>query len=233
MRHALALAAIIALVCAGPAAGADDPPQRTLQLTGKGEVFAPPDMATIDIGVVSEADSARAALDANTQAMSQIMDVLERLEIAGKDIRTSGFSVQPRYHHDPRQIAGPRVVGYQVNNTVHVTVRRLDGLGRVLDQVVSGGSNTIQRLEFSFSEPERLMDEARAVASADAKRKAELFAASLGVKLGRIVSVVEADGGRPPMPAMMRAQSFEAADVPIAAGEQAVAASVSVTWEIE
>jgi hypothetical protein len=124
-------------------------------------------------------------------------------------------------------------VGYQVNNTVHVAVRRLDSLGRVLDQVVSGGSNTVERLAFSFSEPDRLMDEARSAAGADAKRKAELFAASLGVKLGRIISVVEADAGRTPMPMMMRAQSFEAADVPIAAGEQAVAASVSVTWEIE
>jgi len=233
MRHAivLAVAVIIAVTLAPRGAGAEEI-QRTLSLTGTGEVSAPPDIATIDLGVVSEAATARAALDANTGAMNRVMAVIGEHGIAASDVQTSGFSVQPRYVHDPENRVPPRVVGYQVNNTVHVTVRELDRLGRVLDAVVTGGSNTIQRLAFSFSDPASLLDEAHRKAGADARHRAELLAEGLGVRLGRIVQISEA-GGRPPQPYLIRAEAMMSADVPIAAGEQAVSAGVSVTWEIE
>ena len=232
MRPATILLAALAIVFTAQMASADDD-RRKLTLTGTGEVSAAPDIATIDLGVVSDGKTARAALDANTAAMKVVMDVIEGLDIAAKDVQTSGFSVQPRYFHDPKQRAAPKVVGYQVNNTVHVTVRALSGLGRVLDQVVTGGSNTINRLAFSFSKPEQLMDEARKKAGADARRKAALYAEGLGIELGPIIEVHEAGGGPQPRPMRMRAAAMEASDVPISAGEQAVSSSLNVTWEID
>ena len=232
MRPALFFLAALAMVLVPQIASAEDD-RRKLTLTGTGEVSAAPDMANIDLGVVSDGPSARAALDANTAAMNQVMDVIGELGIAPKDVQTSGFSVQPRYFRDPKQRAAPKVVGYHVSNTVHVTVRDLSGLGRVLDQVVTGGSNTINRLAFSFSKPDELMDEARKKAGADARRKAELYAEGLGVKLGPIIEVHETGGGPQPRPMMMRAAAMEASDVPIATGEQQVRASLNVTWELD
>ena len=228
----LILAASLAIGSA-TTAKASDAQRRTLTVTGHGEVSAAPDMATIDIGVVSDGDTARAALDENTAAMARIMEVVGSSEIKDKDVQTSGFRVQPRTFHDPRQHEPPRVSGYRVSNTVHVRVRDLARLGAVLDAVVTGGSNSIRGLVLSFSDPSSLMDEARRKAGADARHKAELYAQGLGIELKEIVSVSEAGGGPAPMPMMMRAAAMEAADVPIAAGEQAVSASLSVTWEIK
>lgn len=233
MRHA-PLFALIAAVLLLPAAAsaADEPQRRTLTLTGTGEVTAAPDLATVDIGVVSDADTARAALDANTEAMARVMRSFAELGIDDKDLQTQGFNVEPRYHYDPKNEQPPRLVGYRVSNTVHVKVRDLGGLGGVLDTVVTEGSNEIRGLAFGFADPDSLLDEARRLAGADARRKAGIYAEGLGVRLGRIVEVSEAGNVPRPMPVMMRAAAMEARDVPVAAGEQSVSASVNVTWEI-
>lgn len=230
MRPFAALAIALSLIAATAQAAEEE--RRTLTVTGTGEVSAAPDMANVDLGVTSQADTARAALDANTAAMNEVMQALKDLGIAEKDIRTSGFNVQPRYRHDPQRPQSPEITGYEVSNTVHVSVRALAGLGRLLDTVVSRGSNTINGLSFGFADRERIVDEARRAAGADARRKAELFAEGLGVRLGPIVAVSEAGGGQGPVPVFARTMAMEAA-VPIATGEQTVSASVTVSWRID
>ena len=232
---ALARFAAVTLVLAAialPARAADDP-RNLMSVTGTGEVSAAPDMAIVSIGVVSQARTARDALDENTAAMGQVLQVLKDLGLADKDLQTRGFSVDPRYHHDNRNNKPPQLVGYQVRNSVQAKVRDLTGLGRVLDSVVSEGSNQINGLTFTFDDPENLMDEARRLAGADARRKAELYAEGLDVTLGEIVAVSEAGAApRPPQPVLARAAAMEAA-VPIAVGEQTLRAQLTVTWEIE
>jgi uncharacterized protein YggE len=206
---------------------------RSITLSGSGETTAAPDLARVTSGVQSEARSAREALTANNRAMTAVIEGLKQAGIAAKDIQTSNFSVGPRYEYP--QNARPVLVGYQVSNTVTVTVRDLARMGETLDRIVTLGSNTINGIGFSIDDPEKLEDEARRLAIADARRKAELYAAAGGFKLGRILTIAESSSGgpQPPMP-YMRAAKMEAADsVPIQGGEQSVAIQVNVTWEIE
>jgi hypothetical protein len=143
--------------------------------------------------------------------------------------------VQPRYdyNNDGRP---PRLVGYDVSNNVTVTVRQLDGLGKVLDQVVQSGSNQINGIQFDIANPQDATDEARKLAVADARRKAEIYAAAGGVKLGDIVSISEGVAYQPPAPIMrakaMRAEAMDAAP-PIAQGEQTLGVDVNIVWEIK
>ena len=91
----------------------------------------------------------------------------------------------------------PRIVGYTVSNSVTVTVRDLAQLGPVLDAVVSSGVNQMNGLSFSIAEPEPLRNEARKMAVAEARTRAELYAQAAGVSLGRILSISEAGGVQP------------------------------------
>jgi uncharacterized protein YggE len=226
------LAALAAF--ATPVAAADDEhaPERALWLTGHGEVKAKPDMAHITIGVTSEGATAREAQRATTQAIQKVMAALKSAGIAEKDIQTSNFSVSARYGDETE--VRQQVIGYTVSNNVDTTVRELPKLGAILDDVVSQGSNQIGGIAFDIAERDSLEDEARKRAVADARRKAEIYAAAAGVKLGRVMALTETGGAPPPVPMVGRAMmKAEAAPVPVAEGEQTVAVDVSVAWEID
>jgi uncharacterized protein len=208
---------------------------RTISLSGHGEVRAVPDLAVVNMGVMSSAPSAREALDANTKAMTELMAVLSATKIDRKDIATSNFSVNPRLDYGQNNGQPPKVIGYDVSNTVSVTLHQLDQIGNLLDKAVSSGSNQINGVSFSIANPQAAMDEARKAAVTDAKRKADLYTAATSVSLGNVISISEGGAYQPPQPMMMQAKaaSSDGASVPIAQGEQVIAVDVNMVWEIK
>lgn len=228
--------AVAALAATTPAAMAEEPTP-TLSLSGTGEVTATPDMAVVTLGVATEAETARAALDQNNAAANRLLSALKEAGLEDRDIATSGVSVEPRMVW-PEQKDGnqgpPRIVGYTVSNTVRATVRDLARLGEVLDKSVTAGGNRIDNLSFSISDDEALLDEARAKAMQDAMRKAHVYATTGGFRLKRILSVTESGGAAPPVPMMARDAGFaQAESVPVSPGETTLRVRTSVTWEIE
>lgn len=221
--------ALFVLLLLAPDAVAQPAPQpRLLTVTGQGEVKAIPDQATLSAGVVTEAKTAAAALGANSRAMNAVFDALKRLGVPERSIRTSEMSVQPQYPNDSR--VPRRITGYQVSNSVTVTVDDLSKVGPAVDVLVSSGANSLGDISFSIRDPKPLLAEAREAAVKDALAKAETLARTSGVTLGPIVQISEGGVGGPPQP-MMRMAVMNGAP-PIAAGEQAVSANVSISWEI-
>lgn len=210
----------------------------TIAVDGQGEVTASPDTAYVTSGVTTQAATAREALDANTTAMTQLIDTLKAAGIEERDIQTSGFSVSPNYvYSDVRDALGysqpPKINGYTVSNTVNVRVRDIDILGAVLDQSVSVGANTINGISFAVADPGDLYDEARKLAFEDARAKARLYAEAAGVELKSIRTLSESQGYAPPQPYMMREAALSSDKaVPIQSGELTFSINVQVTWEI-
>ncbi|MCD7060212.1 SIMPL domain-containing protein [Pelagibacterium xiamenense] len=235
MRISSLLAATgLALAPALPAL-ADDP---QMVLSGTGTVLATPDMATITTGVTTQAETARAALDANTAAMDELIGVLQSAGLAPRDIQTSDFSVSPQYvYSDRRDESGftppPEIAGYQVSNAVTITVRDLDSLGAVLDQAVTVGANTINGISFSVADTAEIMAQARRRAVEDAIKKADIYADAAGITLGDIVSITEQPQGGAPQPMMARAEMAFDSAVPVQAGEMSYEVTATLTWEIE
>lgn len=230
----LLTALLLALACLLPArsARADEKgPQNAIVVVGSGEFSAKPDMAQIQVGVVTMAPSAANALAANNAAMEKLFKALADRGVAEKDLQTSNFNVAPQYRHDPQGRQQPEIAGYQVSNQVSVKVRQLGNLGAVLDELVTKGANQVHGVSFGVAEPEGLLDVARRRAVEDARRKAELYAKAAGVKVGRVVRIDEQGTRVPP-----RVESFgmaRAAAVPVAPGEQQFHASVTVTFELQ
>lgn len=231
-RLVLCALAAGALVLASPPAAVSDEAGRTITVTGSGTASARPDRAHIETGVVSEAETARAALEANTEAMSRVVAALKEQGVAPKDIQTRNFSVRPRYRQSKDNGDPPAIAGYRVVNSVRIAVRDLDRLGAILDKVVTQGSNEIGGIRFSVAEPEALTDKAREAAMADARRKAELYAAAADARLGEVRTIDEQTRGGPPRPLYAR-DAAEAQAVPIEPGEHSLEVSVSVTWALE
>lgn len=219
------------LLLAGPAVAADMP--ATISVTGEGRIEAAPDMATISLGVTTEAATAGAAMATNSDGVRAVIERLKAAGIEDRDVQTSGLSLGPRYDYGRSDGAPPTIVGYTASNMVTVRVRALDRLGSVLDGVVSDGANTLNGLSFGIAEDGEVIDEARRRAVAEARRKAELYADAAGVALGRVISISEPGGYSPPMPMAMAEASFaKGGDVPVAPGEVSFAATVTMVYEI-
>lgn len=218
-----------------PAMAEENKVNRMISISGHGEVRAVPDLATVSLGVMTTAATAQEALASNTKAMTDLLTVLKQQGVAERDTATSNFNVQPRYDYGQGGTQPPKVVGYDVSNTVTVIARKIESLGDLLDKAVGAGSNQIFGIGFSVSKPDALLDTARKNAVADARRKAEIYAAAGGFTLGDIISLSEGGGYQPPMPMVMK--SAMAADgagaVPMAQGEQALSVDVSIVWAIK
>lgn len=217
------------------AATADPTAQpRLLSVSGTGEARGVPDRALLSTGVVTQGRTAAAALTANARAMNAVFDALKRAGIPDKNIQTSSFSVSPQYAPDKPGQSGPQhVAGYEVSNTVSVTVDGMDKLGATIDALVAAGSNQIDGPSFTIADPKPLLAKAREEAVKDAFARAETLARAAGVTLGPIVSIAE---GSASAPEPLRPRGLMAMDklasTPVAAGEESLNAEVSISWEI-
>lgn len=201
-----------------------------LSVTGQGVVNTAPDMATISLGVMSEAKTAADALAGNNQATASVLDRVAVAGIAPGDVQTTGLSLSPNWVSNNND-GTSTIVGFVANNQVTVRVRDLQALGGILDDVVRNGANTFNGLTFGLQNPEPVLDEARKKAVEDAIHKAKLYAAAAGIVLGPIVELSEA-GDMMPRPMSRQVGAMMEAAVPVAEGEVSVAASVSLVFEI-
>jgi uncharacterized protein len=220
-----------AVAAQAPDARADEPDKRTISLSATGAVKTTPDKVDITTGVTTEGQTARDALDKNTEAMARVVAGLKQAGIEPKDIQTTDFSVSPVYERRKESQAAS-ISGYRVTNHVHIIVHDTDKLGGILDKVVSLGANQIGSIVFGVSEPEALKDEARKQAMRNAIADAKLYAEAAGVKLGPVLSITEEDSGYIPRYASGAAPMAVEKAVPIEAGTATVQVTIRVTWEL-
>jgi uncharacterized protein YggE len=203
---------------------------RQITVVGSGEAKAAPDRATIQLGVMSEAATVQEALKDNNAKMATLIDQLKQLGVAERDIQTSNFNINATYGEN-----GRTVTGYQVSNTVAVTIRKLSEAGSMLDKVVSAGANQVYGIGFGIEDPKQLQEQARNAAIADAQTRAQAIARAANSTVGQVISISETIG-QPPMPLFDRGMAAEAQAAaggpPIQAGEQVVTAQVQITYEL-
>jgi len=225
---------VSALMLAASPVWADSPPPRTMTVSGEGEMQAVPDEAQLSAGVVTHARTAADALSENSRAMNGVFDALKRLGIPDKSIQTSDFSVSPQYQTDQHGNSTEKIIGYEVSNNVTVIVDELPKLGSAIDALVSSGANSMGGVDFTIRDPKPLLDEARAAAIKDALNRANIYAKAAGISLGPIDSIGETgyEAPRPMLRTMAMVNTINAAPTPVAAGEQKVTASVSITFEL-
>lgn len=204
----------------------------TLTLSGYGESKVAPDMASISLGVNTEAVTASEALSANAARMTKVMTALSAAGIAAKDIQTSNLSLNALYDDGDNQT--PKVRGYQASNTVTIIVRDLSKLGSAVDATVRAGANQVYGVSLGVSDPSAAEDAARQKAIKALISKANLYAAASGYKVARLVSLSENGGYNHPQPMPMMAMARMEKDVssPISGGEMSLRIDVSAVYEL-
>ena len=152
------------------------PPRRllphTITVSGSGKVTIVPDVARITLGVTINKPTVKAVREAGAKAMTDVIAAIKGLGVADADIKTTDISLYPQYGNGSPQ----KIVGYQINEQVLVTVRDLDKAGDVVDAATAQGANAVNGISFESGDPVKAQDDARAAAVAAAKVSAQAMA---------------------------------------------------------
>lgn len=240
MIRTIALATLLAGVAAVHTSAIAQPTQPAavqtitgtrLDVMATGEVTRVPDIAHISAGVTTLAPTASAAIQQNSRQMNAVRSALRAAGIADRDIQTSTISLNPEYRY--RENESPVLTGYRASNQVTVRFRDIERTGPILDALVAQGANQINGPMLGIDKPEEALDEARLEALDVARKRAEIYARQMGKRVGRILSVSESGGGfPPPMPMMARLEARDAAQTAIDPGEQTLAVTLAVSFEL-
>jgi uncharacterized protein YggE len=224
------------LSACGPTTIAGQPNVRTLSVSGSGQAYLAPDLAYIYVGVHTEKPTAAEAVAENTTQTQKVITAITDFGIAEKDIRTTNFSIYPQDKYDPQSGTPTGEKTYVVDNTVYVTVRKLDQLGDLLDTVVQAGANTVNSVQFDVANKAEALKQARADAVKDAEAQAKELADAAGLTLGDIQSIGFFDNQPVPLfdgKGGGGAVAAQAAAVPVQPGQLTFTVSVSITYTLK
>ena len=232
---ALALALITSPLAAHEETAAPVVPVLSVQANGEARVA--PDEATVRLGVLAQAPTARAAMEEANRSANAILDAIRKLGVKAEDVQTSELNLNPVYANVPQDRGGePRISGYQATNVVSVRLEKLDLVGPVVDAGLAAGANRLDGVIFGLRNDEAARATALTRAAEAARIKAETLARALRVRLVEIVEVME--GGVSVFTpvyksARMAMESSMAADTPVSAGQVGIDANVTLRYRIE
>ncbi len=211
---------------------ADDDGPPAIEVTGRAERSAPPDIARFRVTIKSQNSQANAAAADNARRSDAVMAALAGSVGKGGSATTEGYAVSPRYRwKDGQQI----LIGYQAHNSIRVEVKELDRVGGVTAAALEAGADAIENLTFTLADDAKLRAEALASASRSARMKADAIAKALGLRIVRVLRVRESGGGATPRPMMrqsMQAMAQDSAPPPITPGPVKVEVQVTLVLEV-
>jgi len=160
-----------------------------LSVTGEGKVDIVPNTATVDIGVrVNKAATVDAAQSQINETNNAIIAAMQKLGIEKQNIKTSNYSIYPSYDYTSGR---DEITGYDGNVTLSIKTKKVDQVSQVIAAATEAGANEIQNTRFEVEDPATYRAEARTKAIENAKEEAKKLAGDLGIKLGKVVNIVE------------------------------------------
>ena len=224
---------LLAVLACATVTAAQEAGTPEIRVTGEATLSVEPDQAEIDLGVVTQAPTARAAAAANATKLDAVLTAIRNIvgDVHGSGkIETTNYSLRPNYTR-PRGGGEATIASYTATNTVRASGVAIDATGELIDVAIEAGANNVQRLSFTVADTETPRLRALADAARQARAKAEALAAALGLDIVRVLSVAEGTPAvvRPyaPRAAMMQADTA-APTTPVEPGSVEVRASVTL-----
>ena len=232
--------------------GRDVPAQNIITVNGKGEILAKPDIATFYFTVTEEGSSVADAQKKSTGKTNTALALIKKGGVDEKDIKTTNYNINPKYEYyyqpqimtpcssnycPPTPVKNPKIIGYEVSQTIEIKVRKIENSGDLLSQIATVGVSNISGLTFSIDDEEKVKADARNKAITEAKEKAKVLASQLGVSLVRVVNFSENANypiyyGRGTAGISMKADSMAEATPEVPSGENSIISNVTITYEI-
>jgi uncharacterized protein YggE len=193
-QAATILAAVAALALTACGSAAPDPRgvdrgETLLSVSATGEAEARPDQAFFQVGMENFGATGEAASAANRTGMTALLAALKAAGVPDKDIQTRALSIE-------RVEWGDRRGQYRASNIVAVTVRDLARADAAVTAATGAGANVMSGPDLRLSDPEAAANTAYAAAYANAKKRAEAYAAAAGMEIARVLTIRDGGGSQ-------------------------------------
>lgn len=165
------------------------PTPRTITVNGTSTITALPDMATVDIRIITTGKTSTIAQSDNARIANDVRTKLTALGVHSADIDSSDFSLSPQYGEAKNRPAP--IVGYTARHTLTVTVRDLSLFSRSIDTALSCGASQLGNITYDCQDKNNLQMQALANAAREAKQKATTLATALGEPDVQLLSITE------------------------------------------
>ena len=199
-----------------------------ITVVGTGQVTAPADVLRLTLSVGHDAKDVAAAVAQVAERTDAVNAALREEGVAEKDIHTSSVNVYPQYA-DSMKIAG-----YRASHSLTISTTDLTGFGRLLNAAVNAVGNDLglDGLQFDVADKAPLVEQARELAFAQARQKADHLAGLTGQSIGSIAAVAETYGHLPigrEAAAKGVSLAFDSA-IAVTPGDQTIEVSLEVRW---
>lgn len=162
----------------------------TITVDGEATLYVDPDHASMTLGVVTSGATVSEALHQNSAKMNGVLAAVKAQGVKQSELQTSTFTIEPQHPTDKDgRIQYNVISGYEVTNSLTVTVSDLTKVGAIIDAAADAGANTSNNVVFEISNREALLDKVRADAMRNAKRKADIMANAVGAQVGGLITV--------------------------------------------
>ena len=189
---------------------------------GTGTVYAKPDCAIMRLTATTDGKTATDAHKGTASATKALWVTLSKHKIDTADVVSSGLNISRTFDKDEKQ------TGFRATHRVNVTMNNLSDMGSFVDDVIASGVN-IDGFSFGIKDKTELEKQARDLALANAKAKAEQLCKGLGAKLGNVKSITEIDSRYP----IFENGLADSLGSRIATGEKGITVFVNVTWNVD
>lgn len=182
---ALVSATVAAQGSEAPATGC---PTRTIAVTGEAEVRVIPDEVVLSVGVETVDTDLTVSRTTNDAIVEALLGLTRAHGIPPRLVQTDYIDIEPRWHDG---YSRTEFIGYFVRKSVVVTLRDIDTFEALLSDMLDAGATHVHGVQFRTTRLRAHRDEARALAIAAAREKAEALAGELGQTIGEPVSIRE------------------------------------------
>ena len=213
---------------------AEERDRNTITVQGSSSITVSPTIVYVSIGVTTFNKNAASAQSENAVKMDRVYKTLASLGIKKDKIKTVNYNISPRYDYKNNVAT---LAGYNVINSIRVTVNDLKKVSDVLDMTVKEGVNQSNSISFGVTDEERdrLYLQALSQAVSNAKEKANTIAAAAGIAISKPANIIEGSSAhfvQPNYRAMdMAKMASETAPTPISEGELMIEANVTVIYD--
>ena len=167
-----------------------------ISVTGEAEVRVVPDQVIISLTAESRGSDLLATQKKNEASVAGLIEyATKKADVADKHIQTDYTSVEPTYRRcdyddelegrcNPLQITY-----YKVRKGIQIRLNNLENYEDLITKALQLGITHIDNIQFITTELRKHRDKARELAAKASQEKAQALAGTLGMKLGKPVSI--------------------------------------------
>ena len=201
----------------------------SITVSGSGDIAAQPDIFRVVATAREQGDDIAAMKSRVDDAVADMLDLADDLDIEEKQVRASDLSVQPQWQYQPER----KLIGHQVSRDATFRANGLDTYTQLLDGLAKQGVRDIRPAGTEVSNADELANQALEKAVADARQRASIIAEAADRELGKAIQI-QAQDFQPPQPVMMMARSEKSGNADsYRPGETDITARVQITFELD